>query len=152
MPRRPVFRSGHTSCTLPNCVRNPDPGDQVKTRSRGHTKCQQDIYEPARITGRLKAREKLHTGAHTILSHHPFGTGFGSTVGAALVSVAAEAAGAGTISIFTCAATGVVVGGWAGLAISRRRLKRTDADVLRRRTRTIRLLKVARMLRRRNVA
>jgi Na+/glutamate symporter len=102
--------------------------------------------------GRLKAREKLHTGAHTILSHHPFGTGFGSTVGAALVSVAAEAAGAGTISIFTCAATGVVVGGWAGLAISRRRLKRTDADVLRRRTRTIRLLKVARMLRRRNVA
>jgi len=99
----------------------------------------------------LKEGEKLQTGARTILSHHPFGTGFGSTVGAALVSVAAEAAGAGTITIYTCVATGVVVGGWTGHAISRRRLKRMDADVLRRRTRTIRLLKVARMLRRRDV-
>lgn len=97
-------------------------------------------------SGRLKAR------ARSLLSHHPVGTGFGSTVGAAVISVAAGAAGAGTVVVYSCVATGVVLGGWAGHAISRKRSKQTDAEVLRRRTRTIRLLKVTRMLRRKNVA
>jgi tetrahydromethanopterin S-methyltransferase subunit E len=95
---------------------------------------------------------KVHTGARKIFSHHPVGTGFGSSVGAAVVSVAAGAAGAGSVVVYTCLATGVVIGGWAGHTISKRRSKSTDAEVLRRRTRTIRLLKVTRMLRRRNVA
>jgi len=85
-------------------------------------------------------------------AYHPFGTGFGSTVGAALVTVAAGVAGAGSVAIYTSVATGVVFGGWAGHAISKRRSKQMDPDVLRRRTRTIRLLRVTRMLRHRNVA
>ncbi len=70
-----------------------------------------------------------HSGPSHLLGHHPFGTGFGSTVGAALASVALGAAGAGSVAIYTSAATGVVIGGWAGHAISRRRSKRVDADV-----------------------
>jgi hypothetical protein len=96
--------------------------------------------------------EKLRTGARRVLSHHPLATSFGSTVGAAVVSVAAGAAGAGTMGVCTWLATGMVVGGWAGHSISKLRSKRTAADVLRRRTRTIRLLRVTRMLRRRNCA
>ncbi len=87
-----------------------------------------------------------------VLRYHPFGTGFGSTVGAAIITVAAGAVGVGSLGIYTSVATGVVIGGWAGNAISRRRSKRIDGEVLRRRTRTIRLLRVTRMLRRRNVA
>jgi hypothetical protein len=93
-----------------------------------------------------------HSGPSQLVGYHPLGTGFGSTIGAALVSVAMGAAGAGSVAIYTSAATGVVIGGWAGHAISRRRSKRVDADVLRRRSRTIRLLRVTRMLRRRDVA
>ena len=93
-----------------------------------------------------------HSGRGRFLRYHPIGTGFGSTVGAAIITVAAGAAGAGAIGIYTSVATGMVIGGWAGNAISRRRSKRIDAEVLRRRTRTIRLLRVTRMLRRRNVA
>jgi len=69
-----------------------------------------------------------------------------------VVSVAAGATGAGSLAIYTCLATGVVIGGWAGHAISKRRSKQIDADVLRRHNRTLRLLKVTRTLRRRNVA
>ncbi|HEV8002064.1 MAG TPA: hypothetical protein VGP63_19405 [Planctomycetaceae bacterium] len=94
----------------------------------------------------------MPTRARKLLSHHPVGTGFGSTVGAAVVCVAAGATGAGSIVIYMCLATGVVIGGWAGHAISKRRSKQVDADVLRRHNRTLRLLKVTRMLRRRNVA
>jgi hypothetical protein len=93
-----------------------------------------------------------HSAPGHFFAYHPFGTGFGSTVGAALVTVAAGAAGAGSVAIYTSVATGVVIGGWAGHAISKRRSKHVDADVLRRRTRTIRLLRVTRMLRRRDVA
>jgi uncharacterized protein YcfJ len=100
----------------------------------------------------IRPGERLCSGARNVLSHHPLGAGVGSTVGAALVSVAAGAAGAGSMGIYTCLATGVVIGGWAGHAISRRRVKQIDAEVLRRRTRTIRLLRVTRMLRRRDVA
>src|SRR5579859_2914661 len=95
---------------------------------------------------------KLPTEGKKILFLHPFGTSFGSTIGAILVCVAAGAARAGSVAIYTGVATAVVVGGWVGHSISRRGSKRRDADVLRRRTRTIRLLKVTRMLRRRNVA
>jgi hypothetical protein len=95
---------------------------------------------------------KLRTGARRLLEQHPIGTGFGSTVGAALITVAAGAAGAGPVGVATSIATGVVVGGWAGHTISRRCAKHVDADVSRRRSRTIRLLRATRMLRRRNVA
>jgi hypothetical protein len=107
---------------------------------------QQITIERAPRGGRLRA------GANKFLTHHPLGTSFGSTVGAALVSAAAGAAGIGSIGVYTSVATGVVLGGWAGHAISQRRSKRVGADVLRRRTRTMRLLKVTRMLRRRKVA
>jgi hypothetical protein len=101
---------------------------------------------------RLWLAHKLRTGTRSALGHHPLGTSFGSTVGAALVSVAAGAAGAGIVGVCSWLATGAVIGGWAGHKISRHRSRQTDAGVLRRRTRTIRLLKVTRMLRRRNVA
>ena len=104
------------------------------------------------INQHLSPVARLRTGANKILVHHPFGTGLGSTVGAALVSVAAGAAGAGSVGVYSCMATGVVIGGWAGHTMSKRRSKGRDADVLRRRTRTLRLLKVTRMLRRRKVA
>jgi uncharacterized protein YcfJ len=107
-------------------------------------------HEPP--TSSSVSNAKVHTRARKILSQHPVGTGFGSTVGGAIVCVAAGAAGAGSVVVYTCLATGVVIGGWAGHAISKRRSKSIDAEVLRRRTRTIRLLKVTRMLRRRNVA
>jgi hypothetical protein len=100
----------------------------------------------------LEGNGKLSARARKVLSQHPLGTSFGSSVGAAFVSVAAGAAGAGSVGVCAWMATGVVIGGWAGHAISKRRSKPVDADVLRRRTRTIRLLKVTRMLRRRNVA
>src|ERR1700722_11762694 len=100
----------------------------------------------------LSPAARFRTGANKFLVHHPVGTSFGSTLGAALVSVAAGAAGAGSVGVYSCMATGVVLGGWAGHAISKRRSKEHDADVLRRRTRTLRLLKVTRMLRRRKVA
>jgi hypothetical protein len=90
--------------------------------------------------------------ARKLLSHHPIGTGFGSTVGAALIGVAAGVAGASALAIYTCLATGMVLGGWAGHAISKRHARRIDAGVLRRRAHTIRLLKVTRILRRRRVA
>lgn len=108
--------------------------------------------ESPKSSSNLKLNPGLSAGARKILSQHPVGTGFGSTVGAAVVSVAAGAAGAGSVVVYTCVATGVVLGGWAGHAISRSRSKQTDAEVLRRRNRTIRLLKVTRMLRRKNVA
>ncbi|HET6328668.1 MAG TPA: hypothetical protein VFG04_28550 [Planctomycetaceae bacterium] len=108
--------------------------------------------ESPKSSSNLKLNPGLSAGARKILSQHPVGTGFGSTLGAAVVSVAAGAAGAGSVVVYTCVATGVVLGGWAGHAISRRRSKQTDAEVLRRRNRTIRLLKVTRMLRRKNVA
>jgi uncharacterized protein YcfJ len=95
---------------------------------------------------------KLRTGARKVLAQHPLATSFGSTVGAALITVAAGAAGAGPVGVVTSIATGVVVGGWAGHTISRRRAKQVDADVMRRRSRTIRLLKATRILRRRKVA
>ena len=98
------------------------------------------------------ADKRLRDRARKILTRHPVGTGFGSTLGAAVVSVAAGAAGAGSVVVYSCLATGVVVGGWAGHAISKHRARNVDAEVLRRRARTIRLLKVTRMLRRRNVA
>src|SRR5271156_2729425 len=103
-------------------------------------------------TSSASADTKLRSGARKILTHHPVGTGFGSTLGAAVVTVAAGVAGAGSLVVYSCLATGVVVGGWAGHAISKRRAKHVDGEVLRRRARTIRLLKVTRMLRRRNVA
>jgi outer membrane lipoprotein SlyB len=97
-------------------------------------------------------RGRFRAGVRKVFAQHPLGTGFGSTLGAALVSAAAGAAGVGTIGVYTSVATGVVIGGWAGHAISKRRSKHVDADVLRRRTRTMRLLKVTRMLQRRKVA
>jgi hypothetical protein len=108
------------------------------------------VHESAKTSS--EAPPKVPTRARKLLSHHPVGTGFGSTVGAAVVCVAAGATGAGSIVIYMCLATGVVIGGWAGHAISKRRSKQVDADVLRRHNRTLRLLKVTRMLRRRNVA
>jgi hypothetical protein len=72
---------------------------------------------------RLRLAEKARNGTHGALSHHPLGTSFGSTVGAALVSVAAGAAGLGTIGIWAWLATGAVIGGWAGHAISKHRSK-----------------------------
>jgi hypothetical protein len=101
---------------------------------------------------RLRADGRLRTGARKVLQNHPFGTGFGSTVGAALITAAAGAAGAGPVGVVTSIATGIMVGGWAGHTISRRRSKQVDGEVARRRTRVLRLLKVTRMLRRRNVA
>jgi hypothetical protein len=101
---------------------------------------------------RLQLAEKARNGTQSALSHHPLGTSFGSTLGAALVSIAAGAAGAGTIAVCTWLATGAVIGGWAGHAISRHRSKQIEPAVLRRRTRTIRLLRVTRMLRHRDVA
>lgn len=108
------------------------------------------VHESVKISS--EPNPNVPTRARKLLSHHPFGTSFGSTVGAAVVSVAAGASGAGSVVIYTCLATGVVIGGWAGHAISKRRSKQIDADVLRRHNRTLRLLKVTRMLRRRNVA
>jgi hypothetical protein len=108
------------------------------------------VHESAKTSSEFQT--KLPTRARKLLSRHPVGTGFGSTVGAAVVSVAAGASGAGSVVIYACLATGVVIGGWAGHAISKRRSKQIDADVLRRHNRTLRLLKVTRMLRRRNVA
>jgi hypothetical protein len=107
---------------------------------------------PVYVFRQLQSGRRPRGWARIVFIHHPLGTGFGSTVGAALVSVAAGAAGAGSLAIYTSMATGVVVGGWAGHAISKHRVRHIDAEVLRRRTRTIRLLKVTRMLRRRNVA
>jgi hypothetical protein len=96
--------------------------------------------------------EKARNDIHGALGHHPLGTSCGSTVGAALVSVAAGAAGVGTLGIWGWLAAGAVIGGWAGHAISKHRSKVIAPHVLRRRTRTIRLLRVTRMLRRRDVA
>jgi hypothetical protein len=105
-----------------------------------------------RLAHALGRDGRSRTGARKVLHQHPLGTGFGSTVGAALISVAAGAAGAGPVGVATSIATGMVVGGWAGHAISCRRAKQVDADVLRRRLHTIRLLRVTRVLHRRKVA
>jgi hypothetical protein len=99
-----------------------------------------------------KAGGKFRAGARVVLGHHPIGTGFGSTIAGALVVVGAGAAGASAVVIYVSVATGIVLGGWAGHAISKRRSHRLDADVLRRRSHTLRLLRVTRVLRRRNVA
>lgn len=99
-----------------------------------------------------KAGGKFRAGARVVLRQHPIGTGFGSTIVGALVVVGAGAAGASAVVIYVSVATGIVLGGWAGHAISKRRSHRLDADVLRRRSHTLRLLRVTRVLRRRNVA
>ncbi len=149
---RALLVSGNASCTSSktpersaSCgLRGTEDGQEVPRKKRFMTH--------DRFTLRhLRAGENLRAGARKVLSHHPVGTSFGSTVGAALVTVAAGSAGAGSVVVCTCLATGAVIGGWAGHAISKRRSKRTDAGVLRRQAHTIRLLRVTRMLRRRNV-
>jgi hypothetical protein len=99
-----------------------------------------------------KAGGKFRAGVRVVLGRHAIGTGFGSTIAGALVIFGAGAAGVSAVVIYVSVATGIVLGGWAGHAISKRRSHRLDADVLRRRSHTLRLLRVTRVLRRRNVA
>jgi hypothetical protein len=141
----PEARKLHPNSTWPSKI---DAANSQPHASSKKTSMSQHRFP----TGNFHPVLRLRTGARKFLNHHPLGTGFGSTVGAAVVGVAAGAVGAGSVVVYTCLATGVVIGGWAGHSISQHRSKPTDAEVLRRRTRTIRLLKVTRMLRRRNVA
>jgi hypothetical protein len=82
-------------------------------------------------------------------SRYPVATAVGSAIGAAAILGAAQALGAGVVGFATSVAVGMIMGGWVGRRISRRRSARSHDPVRQRRT--IRILRITRTMRRRNV-